>query len=510
MRCTSRPAPPDRRRGGLRCIAIAALVAATACSSGEKGRSIPPSDAFAARCNVPRAGLDPWTGTPYPDQQGTLQDEKTWVRSWIDELYLWYGEVPDANPSAYGSVTDYFGVLRTYAVTASGRDKDRFHFWAPTDAWQALSQSGVEAGYGVQWVILSQYPPRRAVAAWVEPGSPAALGGIARGTDLLGVDGVDVESGTDVDTLNAGMSPATAGETHTLTVRDALGTREVTLTSSNVEYAPVPTVRTIATGSGTVGYILFNDHVATAEDALVTAFSQLRDAQVSDLVLDLRYNGGGYLYIASQVAYMIAGGARTAGKTFERLVFNDRYGATDPWGDPNTPFPFLDVMLGTATPGASLPTLGLGRVFVLTGSGTCSASESIVNSLLGIGVQVIQVGATTCGKPYGFVPQDNCGTTYFAVQFQGVNQAGFGSYGDGFVPGGTGPAGVAGCAIVDDYGHALGDAAEARLAAALSYRATGSCYSAAAASGLAKLGAVEAAEGEVVKSPWRRSRILVP
>jgi carboxyl-terminal processing protease len=89
---------------------------------------------------------------------------------------------------------------------------------------------------------------------------------------------------------------------------------------------------------------------------------------------------------------------------------------------------------------------------------------------------VIQVGATTCGKPYGFRPQDNCGTTYFAIQFRGVNQQGFGDYGDGFTPGGTGPGGVPGCLVpADDFGHALGDPAEARLAAALRWRDTGGC-----------------------------------
>ena len=57
---------------------------------------------------------------------------------------------------------------------------------------------------------------------------------------------------------------------------------------------------------------------------------------------------------------------------------------------------------------------------------TCSASESIINGLRGVNVQVIQIGSTTCGKPYGFYPEDNCGTTYFSIQFKGVNAAGFG------------------------------------------------------------------------------------
>ena len=156
-------------------------------------------------------------------------------------------------------------------------------------------------------------------------------------------------------------------------------------------------------------------------------------------MLDLRYNGGGCLYIASEVAYMIAGSAPTAGQDFERLQFNDKHRSINPvTGSALTPMPFFN---GSST-GQALPTLNLPRVFVLTGSMTCSASESIINGLRGVNVQVIQIGSTTCGKPYGFYPDDNCGTTYFTIQFQGVNDAGFGSYGDGFTPNNTTAAGA--------------------------------------------------------------------
>jgi hypothetical protein len=113
-------------------------------------------------------------------------------------------------------------------------------------------------------------------------------------------------------------------------------------------------------------------------------------------------------------------------------------------------------------------------VLVITGQDTCSASESIINGLEGAGVTVYQIGSTTCGKPYGFYPQDNCGTTYFSIQFQGVNAAGFGDYGDGFSPANTTPAAgvpVPGCSVGDDFGHALGDPSETRLATALAYLA---------------------------------------
>jgi hypothetical protein len=167
-----------------------------------------------------------------------------------------------------------------------------------------------------------------------------------------------------------------------------------------------------------------------------------------------------------------------------------------------------------------LPTLNLPRVFVLTGSMTCSASESIINGLRGVNVQVIQIGSTTCGKPYGFYAKDNCGTTYFSIQFQGVNDAGFGSYGDGFTPQNTVAAGgerLPGCSVRDDFTRALGDPLEARFAAALAYRQAPTCP---APSGVGAPGApsftkpfhgavaAEPTDGIVAKPPWLTNRWL--
>lgn len=499
-------------RGRIWPIAAAVLVAAAACD-GTDDREVSSFSQYAALCASPRVGIDPFTGRAYPDRGGTLADEKSWVGSWIDELYLWYREVPAVSAASYANPVAYFEALRTPAVTASGRPKDQFHFWVPTAEWAAFAQSGVEVGYGARWMLLAPVPPRRLVVAYTEPLSPAALAGIVRGTEVLSIDGADLVNGADasaVDTLNAGLAPRTAGETHVFVVRDPGGaTRTVTLASANVEGTPVQGVRTIATATGDVGYVLFNDHVATAEALLVQAVQTLAAARVTDLVLDLRYNGGGYLDMASQLSFMIAGPSRTAGMTFERVIFNDKHPTTNPvTRRPLAPTPFHATTLGfSTTPGQALPSLGLGRVFVLSGPGTCSASEAIVNGLRGIGVQVVQVGGTTCGKPYGFYPADNCGVTYFAIQMQGVNHAGFGGYADGFAPGGAGPAGLPGCEVGDDFLHELGDPAEARLAAALRYRATGTCAGAAA---LTAGDPLSSAEGRLLRSPLRENRILGP
>jgi carboxyl-terminal processing protease len=219
----------------------------------------------------------------------------------------------------------------------------------------------------------------------------------------------------------------------------------------------------------------------------------------------MRYNGGGLLNVASETAFMIAGAARTAGRTFELVAFNDKYPATDPMtGRAIAPTPFYS-STQIASPSIALPSLNLRRVLIISGSDTCSASESVINSLTGVGVTVVLIGGQTCGKPYWFYPQDNCGTTYFSIQFKGVNDVGFGDYTDGFVPNNAtslnGGVPLPGCAVADDFTHALGDPAEGRLAAALQYASTGTCPAATAL-------ASPALEAQVMKPVWLMNRIL--
>jgi len=432
-----------------------------------------PSTTFDAMCAAPRAGTS--------DRQGTAADENNWLRSWTNELYLWYGEVTDRDPSLYTTV-NYFPLLRTAATTPSGAAKDKFHFTYNTAVWESLSQGGVEAGYGAEFAVLAPTPPRRIVVAFTDSGTVAATQ-LMRGDEIIQVDGVDAVNGgtqANVDVLNAGLFPEAIGQSHTFMVRSTAGaTRTVTMASASITHVPVPIVTTFSSPSGPVGYIQFNDHIATAETPLKNAISQLDNANVTDLILDMRYNGGGYLDLASELSYMIANRTLTNGRTFEKIVFNDKNPSRNPvTGEILTPTPFLSTTQGFGGPGTSgqaLPSLDLNSVYIITGPGTCSASESVINSLRGVGIAVYLIGSTTCGKPYGFYPADNCGTTYFTIQFRGENAANFGDYTDGFSPANTAAnvgTTVPGCSVADDFNHALGDTAEGRIAAAMNFRAS--------------------------------------
>ena len=441
------------------------------------------ADQYEDLCAAPRSGASSVTGRAFDDRQGSAHDEKLWLRSWSDDLYLWYDEIEHVDPVGY-DVLDYFDELRTFARTPSGNARDRFHFTYETEVWEQLAQSGVSAGYGAEWALISRSPPREIAVAFTEPGSPATEAGIARGARIVTVDGVDVENGSDVDTLNAGLFPDAVGESHEFELRDlgAEETRTVTLTSAEIVSQPVQHGQILETDSGPVGYMHFSTHIAPAERQLVDAMRQFEAASVVDLVVDLRYNGGGFLDIANQLAFMIAGPSAASGRTFDELRFNAKHTDFNPvTGRALTPTPFHETTLGFSDglpAGEPLPAVHLSRVYLLTTRGTCSASEAIINGLRGIDVEVVQVGTSTCGKPYGFYPADNCGTTYFTIQFQSVNAKGFGDYPDGFSPSDLDRVEgveVPGCAVGDDFSHALGSTDEAMLATALAHRETGAC-----------------------------------
>ena len=140
-------------------------------------------------------------------------------------------------------------------------------------------------------------------------------------------------------------------------------------------------------GSKAIGYITFNDHTAKSQQQLKAAVSEFRKDQIDELVLDMRYNGGGFLKVAAQLGYMIAG-TDSEGRVFSELQFNDKHNAYDPiTGEPLSPIVFhprANTVGKPLTSDDSLPVLNLDRVFILTGESTASASEALILSLIHI------------------------------------------------------------------------------------------------------------------------------
>jgi hypothetical protein len=245
-------------------------------------------------------------------------------------------------------------------------------------------------------------------------------------------------------------------------VQDTVGGPVRTLTVASATFATAPLIVDRVLPATTTGYLAFNSFsTPVGEVQLATAFDGFAAAGVTDLVIDLRYNGGGFLNIAAELGYMVAGQVQSSGKVFEALVFNDKRSAD------NTSIGFANAITNLfGNSPRPLSALNLRRVFVLTSGSTCSASEAFISALQGIDVDVVLVGGTTCGKPFGFDQADNCTLAFFGIEFEGLNDKRVTTPVTGIPPT---------CAATDDLDHALGDPAERMLATALSFQIAGSC-----------------------------------
>ncbi|TMP30005.1 carboxyl-terminal protease [Pseudoalteromonas rubra] len=440
-----------------------------------------PASNFINFCANPRSGVDQFNNNqPFPDKAGTVMHEKMWLRSFSHETYLWYDELPDNNPQDFNSVAEYFAQLRTTQRNPDGSLKDQFHYSETYESYQKESQSGVTTSYGIRWAAIETAPPRNFTIAYVEPNSPAAQSGLTRGDSLLSIDGLDFINSDEVAQLNEALFP-TETKAHTFVFRSVQGDeKSAEMTAIDFALSPVQNAKYIDHGGKRVGYVQFNQFIASAQGELIDAFNGFIADGVNELVLDMRYNGGGLIHSAAQLGYMIAGDSsldRNFGVTTynAKRQGNNRIYTFEPrqidWA--------REVFLNDTT----LPTLNLSRVYVLTTDDTASASEMVINGLRGIDVEVVQIGTTTRGKPYGFLPAPNCGMVYYTIQSKSANEKGFGDYADGFTPTPasqiSGEAGldarVPGCRVNDDFGSALGDENERLLATALHHSATGSC-----------------------------------
>jgi carboxyl-terminal processing protease len=425
-----------------------------------------PSSYYANRCINPRSnGID---------LSGTYVDENHWLRSWSHETYLWYNELPDIDPSSVPEPINYFEQMKTSATTSGGLPKDRFHYAQNTEEYNQYAETGVSAGYGFEYILLQNTAPRKAIIIYTEPNSPAADKNIQRGAEIISIDGEPVNYG-DADILNAGLTPEKLGEYHSFEIKDlnSSTTRTVVLQSSEIVTVPVHTEKIIVRGDKKIGYIALNSFfVASAEKQLIDTINGFKNNQIDELVVDLRYNGGGYVSISADLGTMIAGNP-ALGSVFTELALNDKLSRE------NVTFRFSSSSSSNLTVprGTVLPKLDLPRVYILTTNNTASASEYLINGLRGIDVEVIQIGTTTTGKPYGWQAEDNCGTTYSSIQFKGENAKGFGDFTYGFAPSAVDNSleNVRGCVVYDDLTHVLGDESEKMLGTALYFIENSQC-----------------------------------
>ncbi|HET7868005.1 MAG TPA: S41 family peptidase [Burkholderiaceae bacterium] len=449
----------------LHSLAAAVVLSLSSCGGGGSSSAIPPSAEFQGRLLVTNGGANAsdWDATTCTDAR-----QKSWVRANLNEDYLFYREAPltTIEPTTFaGTVPGLFAAYTTGALP----QKDRFSFVISQAEADAVFEAGVSVGLGITFARDAKSKQIR--IAFVDPNGPAFAAGLRRGMQLQSVNGATLapaERPNFSDSQAAALFAGQPGDLVNIGFSTPPSTTETVFNLSTAKFAetPVLTAKVLDSAPGKVGYLAHNSFsTPIGELQLADAFKTFASAGVTDLVLDLRYNSGGFIFIASQLAYMIAGSTPTANKTFETFIYSDKRTAE------NRSEPFRNVItsfLQKERVGEPLSQLNLSRVFVLATGNTCSASEAVVNALRGVDVDVVMIGSTTCGKPYGFAKRDNCTLSYFPLEFEGRNQKGQVVPLSGLTP-------TASCESSDDLDHELGDPSERMLSLSISYMTRGAC-----------------------------------
>jgi carboxyl-terminal processing protease len=366
-------------------------------------------------------------------------DQNEWVLGLMQHAYLWNEEMPELDPLAYESPSQLVTALRV------GHDRwSRVSDKARSDA---LFQEGKVVGLGFR---TRRDADDRVVVATVDADTPAAAAGLRRGDVIQAIGGLLTERIDDEDRWGEiyGESEPGVAVQMQLTRQDG-EVVDVELVKDWIAIDTVPESRVLELEDRTVGYLAFSTFVETSKAALDEAFAEFRSAGVREVVVDLRYNGGGLIMVARHFMHLLAGSV-AEGEVAYRVRYNDHF------AEENDERALI--RLDQTLPGVDHV------VFITTGS-TLSASELLINAVAAH-VRVSIVGDTTGGKPVGSRHFDFCDKVAAPVTFRLLNADDEGDYYEGLEPT---------CAAPDDFSHALGDEGEASLATALHLMRTGEC-----------------------------------
>jgi carboxyl-terminal processing protease len=419
---------------------------------------------------------------------GMVEDS---VYLFAQEDYLWYDALPAIsvfNPTSYTGSNDITALtnevnaisqLKINPLTNKPYEYDtdpndppgqaKYSFIDNGQVAQELSGSNGDFGffpiYGVSSTDLR--------VKYVNPGSPAAKAGMHRGdliTSIVNVPGIDGTSATNINAINAALNATTIG----MTLKRNNGTTySVTLSVANYTANPVMKDSVYTTSnSRKVGYLVFSTFTAltNAQPQLDAAFNYFIAQGVTDLVVDLRYNGGGVVETAEYLDNLIVPAANT-GTNMYTAYYNNKL--------QNDQYPLLStkylINKGDFSTAANTvvfskqKTLSINNVIFIVTGGTASASELTINNLRPhMNVQLL--GTTTYGKPVGFFAIPIGTYQLYIPEFSTLNSASQGGYYTGMVPG---SADYPGYVAADDVSKDFGDPTEGLLAHALSYVSVG-------------------------------------
>lgn len=474
--------------------------------------------------------------------QGTMLDELFALRDEINRRYLFRSEVVDVDPrkfvrtvnsfdSYYDIMTNndsYIQKLRSLVPNEFGELKhEAYEIKSLKEVSQEVAaRHNPVYTFGIEWRVISESTPRDYRVTYTERNTiysetRNALGKVKRGDKLVKVNDIDFVGNTNelsFKTMIDALSPMETGSTIRLTLidRDSRLEKEVVLKSYEKKLNSMNENKIIATSSGNVGYL----HIGKS-GLMVHQYhrniEKLLQSQVKDVIVDFRYfNEEEHEWTDTRpeasFAYMIVGEEKAKRDSVNEHRFRLK-GEFKPENDKSFVSIGDYVVFNTFCPILSHETTGewicwfekaflnwrlkdyftrgfhgwrvkwfdsvnLDRVFVLVSNETCGKAELFINALRGIGVDVILIGESTCGKPYSVGGVENCGIVVKLITSRYANKRVFSAYEDGFIAANSKQkrgVKVPGCYVKDDLSKPLGDEEEPLLAAALQYRKDKTC-----------------------------------
>ncbi|MCH2109926.1 MAG: S41 family peptidase [Polyangiaceae bacterium] len=371
-------------------------------------------------------------GIPAPEDC-SIEAQNAFAYQLMTEAYLWNDFVPDEIlPEDYDSPNALVRDLR-YA---------EFDIWSSVGdlvTVEAYYEEGVVVGYGFSAQFTEE---DRLTLASVDEESPAGEAGLKRGDQIIGFNGKSLQELIETNGFQEAFGPQEPGIELTVQRLSSTGEEEeLILIKDEYPLVTVPTAELIDTDDGPVGHLVFSNFLEPTTEELDQAFEVFQTAQVEQLVIDFRYNGGGRLSVAEYLLNLIVG-ADASRQVAYSLEHNQN---------------LQDADTSTLFSSEAFSLQGVEEIVFITSPSTASASELVVNALEPY-LDVMVVGTPSAGKPVGSAAWQFCDKIAQPITFRIVNSEGEGDYFDGL---------PVDCSAPDDVSKELFDPEEASLQAAL-------------------------------------------
>lgn len=376
----------------------------------------------------------------------------------MNRFYLYKDDIPDLANDRFSTNNDYLGFLNDFSSSKTLFESlvykpetiDRFSrifsdYFALERFFDGIVTSN---GMEFQYFSLDQSGDNLyGIVTHVLPGTSAEVQGIKRGDVFYGVNGTQLTISNRFSLLGLNNYTITLGEYNTNNTPETTDdfvtptTNNVSLTKAEYTENPVLINKVINANGNNVAYLMYNGFTGTDvfNTNLNTVFGTFKNANARDLVLDLRYNSGGSVNTAILLSSLITG--QFTGEVFNTEEWNDDFQEAFNSGNPE----LLINRFVSNYNGASLNSLNLNRVYILTTKSSASASELVINCLSPY-INVVQIGDNTAGKYQAsitvydsptFTRKDaNINHTY-AMQpliYKSLNKDGETEYFDGLTP----------------------------------------------------------------------------